>query len=322
MHLVGSRVAAVVFAVVLAGGCTDGGSQARPTSSARPTATPSTAATVTGPPSTAATPSATTSRSSTITAVPAAYRGEFSTPSGNVACEIGTDFVWCAALVQPWEPIPREAGCARDWRTTIMLRAESGATLRGDCGYGPETGGPPLAYGRGIQVGRTRCVSERTGLHCLVFGTTRGFFVSRGAYRLSATRSPLTTAPAPAPVTDPVVVLPAGFHGGFRTDDMVCDVDDASAHCLLYGATWKAPPAAEPCVDGDESTEVRVGDSDRGTAFRDCRTDSLSGGDVLPPGRGLRVGDVECLVKSTEVRCTNHGTGHGFSVSRERFGGF
>jgi hypothetical protein len=311
-------VAAVVAAVLLAGCSAD-----RP---APPPASPAA-----GPSSAVATPSSSSPTAAppavTVVAVPKGFSGGFRTPTGNVTCEMSEGYVRCDATVRPWKELPREKDCGGTaaWRTRLVLNDQLGASLRGECGYDPPAGGPALAYGTRLDLGNVRCLSERTGLTCWVAGTRRGFVVSRAAYRLTADPPAAAAAATPPPADPALVVAPRGFRGGFHTADygVVCDIADDLAYCLVLGGTrWQPPPATERCEDGDPSTEVLLEKKAKGRALTGCRSDSLSGGDVLAVGHGVRVGDVRCDVTASAVECRNAATRHGFSVSREAFRGY
>ncbi|HEV2890961.1 MAG TPA: hypothetical protein VGX28_11360 [Frankiaceae bacterium] len=313
------RLVAAACAALLLAGCSNGS----------PTATPAPSPSVTTPsasraPSPGATATASPARGVTVVVVPPVFTGGFTTPSGNVACDIAPDFVRCDAKDRPWSELPRtECGGPAEWRTRLVLQ-ERGAKLRGECGYGRPSGGPPLAYGTRLDLGRARCLSERTGLTCWIAGTRAGFAVSRSAYSTSA-RPPAAAAAATPPPARPgsVLEVPRGFHGGFRIGEyqIVCEIGDAMAHCLVPGATWEPPPPRDPCTDGDESTEVIL-QNGRGRAFEECRTDTLDGGLLLAPGHGVRVGDVRCDATKDAVECRNAATRHGFVVSPKAFRGY
>ena len=292
-------------------------------SGGRPAPAGSPAASPTGSRSPA--PASPTPRGVTVVPVPDGFRGGFRTPTGNVRCDIDADYVRCDATDRPWDEQPeRDCGGTAEWRTRLVLDAAHGAELRGECGYDPPAGGPPLAYGTRIDVGRTRCYSERTGLTCWATGTRYAFFVSRAAYRLSTTPPPAAASATPEPApSGTALVVPRGFRGGFRTTGhyVVCDIDDRRVHCLPFGATWTPPPADEPCTDGDRSTEVILRDGP-GRAFEGCGSDSLAGGAELESGRGIQIGDVRCDATESGVECRNLATGHGFVLTAEAFRGY
>jgi hypothetical protein len=259
-----------------------------------------------------------------ITVIPTAFSGDFSTPSGNIACHLTDGWVNCRAKHEPWRPAPKTETCNQTWHTTIDLHASGEAALRGDCYEIADVAAPPLAYGHAFQLGRIRCASLQTELECLVVDTHRGFTVNRSSYHLTAATSPLAVAPAPPGSAAPVTVLPVGFAGGFSYDGMACDMSQDGVGCIVNGPTgWKPPPRAHPCTDqqGDTSTEVHL-DHGVGRAVQTCRFDSNSGGPPLAAGRGIRIGSIECLSRQRDLKCTDLRSRHGFVVSTAHFRAF
>lgn len=257
-----------------------------------------------------------------MVAVPPGFTGGFTTPSGNISCDVDEESVRCQAAQQPWKEQPRSAECANtrlEWRTRLVLSAGQGAALHGQCDHVIPAGGAPLAYGTRLDVGRTRCFSETTGLTCWMHGTRYGFFLSRTTYRTSAQppRAAVVATPSPTPA-GPVLEVPRGFRGGFHAlgYGVVCDIDDRQVHCLALSARWTPPPDPEPC-DADRSVEVLL----RATArsFQGCRSDSLSGGAELRAGRGIRIGDIRCDATASALECRDAATRHGFVVSEAAF---
>lgn len=313
------RVVAAACAALLLAACTDGGRSATPSPTASATTpAPSPSPTETTPPAAGGV---------TVVAVPKGFTGGFTTPSGNIACDVSDEFVRCQAAQQPWKEQPRGADCAdtkMEWRTRLVLSVERGAALRGECDYPIPAGAAPLAYGTRLDVGRTRCFSETTGLTCWMHGTRHGFFVSRATYRTTAQPPAAAVAATPSPTpSGPVLEVPRGFRGGFQAHDhgIVCDLDDKQVHCLvLGGARWTPSPDPEPC-EFDRSVEVILS-TGRGRSFQGCRSDSLGGGGELRAGRGIRIGDIRCDATASALECRNTATKHGFFVSETAFRGY
>jgi hypothetical protein len=120
-----------------------------------------------------------------LLAAPAAAQDAFfQTPSGNIQCYAGGDFVDCEVLesdVAP--PLPRPLDCDLDWGSRFTVgdvgpgaMACHGDTLRGQ-GY------PVIPYGSSIEVGAITCVSEEAGLQCLN-RDGGGFALSRRGQRI------------------------------------------------------------------------------------------------------------------------------------------
>lgn len=325
------RISAVVLALLasLAGCTSDGGSKA--------SSLPTPPASASGPKSNAASPSAglaspvgsPSAATPAITVLPSQFLGGFSTPTGNFKCSLSREFARCSAKDEPWKPLPRSGECNATWETTVELGLTRPAKLRGDCYDLVGSGAPSLPYGRALQVGRIRCVSLKTELQCLVVGTTRGFVANRASYRLTAATSGLATAATPPLDDRPITVAPAGFSVGFvaRLDSPdggpVCDMSDQGVSCIVGDVAWQPPKRHPPCgdSDGDPTTTVEI-DKGTGRAFQACRFDSNGGGPELAAGHGFRIGQIECLSGRADLTCTDHGTGHGFVVSRARFRAF
>ncbi len=108
----------------------------------------------------------------------------FQTPSGNIQCYAGEDFVDCEIIesdVPP--PLPQPADCDLDWGSRFTVGDVGpgamvchGDTLRGQ-GY------PVLGYGASLEVGAVTCSSEESGLTCLN-RDGGGFTLSRRGQRL------------------------------------------------------------------------------------------------------------------------------------------
>lgn len=252
----------------------------------------------------------------------AIYRGGFRTPTGNIACDLADGEVTCSMKVAPWKDLPPEGSCGTAGHRTVAVIDGGPAKLRGQCAFETDDrhGGPVLAYGTGVQIGQTQCVSQPDGLTCVDLGTDRGMFLSKSRYALTAPPPTVTVVPQPR---NPVVVLPAYIRTGFVTAEPLyanCDLSNDEVHCLA-GGRWDPPPYVGEC-DADLSSEIIVTGTEPGRSFTDCRSDSLSGGQRIVPGQGIRVGQMECLRTKLDLTCTNHANGHGFMFSHERFRGF
>ena len=163
--------------------CSNGGGSARPTPAPVVTAPPTTAPATTTPP--APTPP---SPSPTVWP-PAGYRIEtarefvtFRTPTGNIACGIGTEAASCEIREHTWRLPPKDPDCEYDWVPGAAISVGNGFELglcQSDTVFGAER---VLAYGTGIRYGDLTCVSEQAGVTC-AFEDGQGFFLSRNAAR-------------------------------------------------------------------------------------------------------------------------------------------
>lgn len=98
----------------------------------------------------------------------AADNVEFVSPSGNISCDLGTNF----ALCQTGSPA----------RSVIMSTAGDYKVCTGErCIGNPGEGTPVLRYGKSVRFGPFRCTSERVGVTCVTRG--KGFQISRSGVR-------------------------------------------------------------------------------------------------------------------------------------------
>jgi uncharacterized protein DUF6636 len=115
----------------------------------------------------------------------------FRSPSGNINCIAFATGAECVVKKHSWPHVPaRPASCDLDWvPANVSL---SGTRLfvgacRGDVGplcY-QGSGCRTLAYGRGITMGKVRCVSRTSGVTCRrVDGRHVGFRIAREGYVL------------------------------------------------------------------------------------------------------------------------------------------
>jgi hypothetical protein len=110
----------------------------------------------------------------------------FSSPSGNIHCDIRADpvvedsrpYAACGASEHEWS-VPEEP-CELDWSDGVVSLGPDGVT-RGAC-----SGDPPVTYGanelpydRSLTQGPITCVSRRTGVVCTFAGTDHRFRISR-----------------------------------------------------------------------------------------------------------------------------------------------
>ena len=250
--------------------------------------------------------------------------GRFTTPSGNIDCEIQDGLAMCSVQAHTWDAGPRDypTECTAA-QAHAGVQLDDTAHLRNDCYVLVERATVVLPYGHGLQVGRTRCVSEERGVTCLELVDGKGFTVSRTSVSLAPVPSALTRQSVPPSADQRDVTLPAGFHADFRTPsyNFVCELESALAHCLVSQHDWKVSPYQGEC-DADFSSEVQVRGAAKGEAFTECRSDALPGGEVLDYGHWVQVGNLRCTSARTGLTCRHGTAGHGFTASKARFRGY
>lgn len=120
-----------------------------------------------------------------VCSAPAGAEGHvgFNSPSGNVGCVLGTDYVRCDIAERDWAPPPQPADCDLDYGQGIGLGAGEPATFvcAGDTTLGRTE---VLDYGQSIARGSLQCDSAETGITCLDRNTGHGFTISREVYQL------------------------------------------------------------------------------------------------------------------------------------------
>lgn len=111
----------------------------------------------------------------------------FQTPTGNISCMIVSEqdgYVRCdMQQLQPSHATPPD-DCDLDWGTAFAITAngKSGELIcHGDTLFG--TRPMKLEYGKTLEVGGFRCLSEKTGLTCKN-SAGHGFMLSRARQRL------------------------------------------------------------------------------------------------------------------------------------------
>ncbi|MEL7156018.1 MAG: DUF6636 domain-containing protein [Actinomycetota bacterium] len=111
--------------------------------------------------------------------------GAFTSPSGNIACNIGeSSGVSCFIFDKDWEiERPPDPICeVSDWGNAIDLTVDGTAwSCYTDLAW--DASAPPLPYGQVIQVGEFTCASETTGMSCRN-GRGDGFDLARAGARI------------------------------------------------------------------------------------------------------------------------------------------
>ena len=108
--------------------------------------------------------------------------GFFQSPSGNIGCVISRHDVRCDIREHDWTAPPKPASCELDWGSGVAVDRHGRADIvcAGDTTLGA---GKHLAYGDSIERGRFRCVSKRSGMHCVNRRNDHGFALSRERLR-------------------------------------------------------------------------------------------------------------------------------------------
>jgi hypothetical protein len=124
--------------------------------------------------------SAPAATSSTTTTKAADLTG-FSSPSGNIRCEISSAGARCDVASRSWRPPAKPASCHSDWGQGLQVSADGAGFV---CASDAATGGPALAYGASIVRGDVRCDSDKDGVTCVHGPSGHAFTVARASYDL------------------------------------------------------------------------------------------------------------------------------------------
>jgi hypothetical protein len=96
-----------------------------------------------------------------------------------------------------------------------------------------------------------------------------------------------------------------------------CFVAADAARCDIVQKSWKPPPKPADC-DLDYGNGLAVDAEQKATVT--CAGDTVLGSkEILPYGEAVRVGSFVCESQSTGVRCSNDRSGHGFTISRDKY---
>jgi len=106
----------------------------------------------------------------------------FSTPSGNISCAMGVDWVRCDIVERDWSPPPKPADCGFDWGSSLAVEVDGSARFLcvSDTVYRPEV---TVEYGSRVRVGAMSCDVLTSGVTCRSEGG-QGFSLSREAHEL------------------------------------------------------------------------------------------------------------------------------------------
>jgi hypothetical protein len=98
---------------------------------------------------------------------------------------------------------------------------------------------------------------------------------------------------------------------------------DGFVRCDIAQRSWKPPPHPASCShEVDFGQGLEVGQS--GTAVFVCAGDTTLNPDAkgLPYGTASVEGKLTCISAFTGMTCADLSTGHGFFISRQRYGVF
>jgi hypothetical protein len=110
---------------------------------------------------------------------------QFQSPSGNIACDIGTGGVACDIRDYTYQP-PPPPPCAQHfpWGSRFVLEPGKAATIVCHSDTLRVPGEPTLPFGQTKTVGTFTCDSEPLGMKCADTSTDNYFRVSRDSYDL------------------------------------------------------------------------------------------------------------------------------------------
>jgi hypothetical protein len=133
----------------------------------------------------------------------------------------------------------------------------------------------------------------------------------RPAVTVTSTRPAVTvTSARPAvAVTEANFMSPSGNIG--------CYVDKVSARCDILKKAWEPPPAPTDCeLDWAGGISLFKAKQPEFT----CAGDTVLGSkETLKYGNAVRAGDFTCGSERAAMRCENTASGHGFTLSAEKY---
>lgn len=138
----------------------------------------------------------------------------------------------------------------------------------------------------------------------------------QGSQSATATVTSRSAAQAPKPVHLKQFQSPSHNIGCYLSKQR-----GGSVRCDIREHSWTAPPKPAFC-DVDWGGGLQVGSKRRGSIV--CAGDTVldPGSPVLGYGKASELGSIACRSSEAGVRCSNTQSGHGFFVSRERYGLF
>lgn len=96
-----------------------------------------------------------------------------------------------------------------------------------------------------------------------------------------------------------------------------CYIDRRFVRCDIRRRAWKPPPKPASC-DLDYGQGIAIGAGERARIV--CAGDTALGSkDRLEYGEGIQAGVLRCVSRRVGITCQDTESGHGFSISRERY---
>jgi hypothetical protein len=105
----------------------------------------------------------------------------FSSPSGNIDCEVSSQGARCDIADHRWKAPAEPSSCNGTWGDALQVTAERASLL---CATSSLHGGKALGYGRSLTRGDFRCDSDKDGVTCTHRPSRHAFSVARAAYHL------------------------------------------------------------------------------------------------------------------------------------------
>jgi hypothetical protein len=102
------------------------------------------------------------------------------------------------------------------------------------------------------------------------------------------------------------------------TGNIGCQLGGSYARCDIRDHSWTAPPKPADC-DLDWGGGLSVSRSSQGGVV--CAGDTAldPSAPVLQYGDSSTIGSIQCVSRESGITCTKQATGHGFTLSRERY---
>jgi hypothetical protein len=105
----------------------------------------------------------------------------FTSPSGNIGCQVDETSARCDIAQHSWQAPPKPADCTLSSGSALSVEDTAGFPCVGDSAMGSPN---QLAYGDALRVGVFTCTSRETGVQCENSTTKHGFVLARDSYRL------------------------------------------------------------------------------------------------------------------------------------------